>query len=204
MKEISSLPIAPQHLIVNSAKGAVPVIARKYLGKKGVSPRFFTQQDIEDIVGRTILKSMASFDTYDESKSKLSTWISKIAFTCVIDEYASIRCREGISYPISVTTHDGDSLELSEGVACTTTEDVPFLASVCSADAEAEFNELEEIVLRELDGRDETDNLCWTLRQAGYGPKEIAKQLECTPNAVSIRLTRVKNDLASALGQYLS
>ena len=204
MKEISSLPLSTQHIIVNSAKGAVPVIARKYLGKKGVDPRFFSHQDIEDIVGRTILKSMVSFGSYDESKAKLSTWISRIAFHCVIDEYASIRSRESISYSISVPAHGGDSLDLSEDVACTKTEDTPFLASTCSADAEAEFNELEECVLRELEGREETDSICWTMRQAGYGPKEIAGQLGCTPNAVSVRLSRVKNDLAGALGQYLS
>ena len=76
--------------------------------------RINEKEDAEDLAQTVFLKVFHKLDTFDETKSALSTWIYRITNNTLIDYY---RTRTLCLYsPLTETMEDEDACDLAEGM----------------------------------------------------------------------------------------
>ena len=193
---------AQQRNIIDNANIAVARFAKSYADKLGFK-RLFNREDIEDIAGNVICKACRSFSSYDPSKGKLSTWVSRIAVNCVIDAVDYKIKHLPISQEIFVeNSENGEEFNAYE--VCD--ERSGFIPEVwdllCEHDAESDLGSKEiEARLREERAKMSEKNqrfLIWL--EEGYAPKDMAAMEGCTPNAAAKRVFVIRQALKESLG----
>lgn len=135
----------------------------------------------DDIVGDAVTKALATYRP-DAGRS-FKGWVKLIAYQLTIDRLNAHRETQGITWE----TEDGDSLEIEELTSWTTPED------------EVIGWETEERADTVVSQRGNLDSLVYELSMQGYQPREIAQRTGLTPNAVSIRLDRMKKAITQSL-----
>ena len=103
-----SLSAAEQHNLITNANLTVARFANLVATKLG-NKYFFSREDIEDMANEAIMKAWRSIDSYDPTKAKLSTWVSRIAVNCVKDTVGYRMRRMSISGSMYIKTRKKES-----------------------------------------------------------------------------------------------
>ena len=135
----------------------------------------------EDIVSDAVTKALR---TYDDSKGcTFRTWLKMIAYQMTIDRLSGHVATTGLYWE----DEDGDMVEIPELAGRGTVED-----DVIGWEAQGIIDDV-------IGRRGETDGLVFDLHEQGYMPREIAERLDLTPNAVSVRLDKMKKAVIKAM-----
>ncbi len=71
--------------------------------------RMRDEEAARDVTAEAFLNAARSFEKFDPSKAKFSTWVCTIAHNCMIDHYRKVKIHVPIeSVPESTFTDDGD------------------------------------------------------------------------------------------------
>ena len=140
---------------------------------------FLYREDIEDVVSKVFEKILLHGDLFDPSKAKLSTWVSTISHNSLIEYLRTYRIHE----PLAWENEDGDEIECVEVTDYTSAEDVTIA------------RETERFINDYAERRGGIDALILIKTAAGYSVKEISKDLDMTPNAVSVRLFKMRREI---------
>lgn len=194
-----SLPIsaAQQQTIISNANIAVSRFAKTYTDKLGLK-RFFTKEDLEDIVGNTIYKACRSFNCFNPAKAKLSTWVSRIAVNCVISAFEYKAKRIPISNALfTENKENGD--EFSADEFCDGRKgfcpEVWDMLSEYDADKELNQKEFEYLVRKEISKLSEKNQHFEHMLEEGETPKTMAASEGCTPDAAAKRIWVIRQTL---------
>lgn len=153
------------------------------------------EYDIPDIVNETVTKALEAIDSYDSSKSGIETWTSTIAHNCICDYWEGRAKREGWGYDKISSYSDNESGDI-EDEYCTyrrSTKGAPLLDNLYSDSDPAEEVSREELkgwLYSHIDRLPDKSKSIIELHLAGIKPAQIAAQLGCTSNAVSVNLHR--------------
>lgn len=131
-------------------------------------------EEKEDIVSDAVTKALGTFD--ERGGCSFKSWVKRLAYQLTIDRLNAHRETVGTSY----ITDDGDEIEIPELGDSTTPEDVVIGWEKQKAVEDTIFT------------RSDIDGRIFDLHVMGYQPREIAARLGLTPNAVSVRLDRMK------------
>ena len=198
-----SISAEQQNTIISNANIAVARFAKSYADKLGLK-RFFTKEDLEDIAGNTIYKACRSFDCFDPSKAKLSTWVSRIAINCVISavEYKAKRL------PISNALYDENSEngdEFSADEFCDSRKgfnpEVWGLLSEYEADKEINRKEFEYSVRKEVSKLSEKNQRFERMLEEGDAPRDMALAEGCSADAAAKRVWVIRQTLREPLSE---
>ena len=151
-----------------------------------------SKEDLKDLRQQVMIKVWQARSRYDSRRSCLNTWVSRISENCEKDAFKSIMRYNRTIQPCIFLDEDG------EESTCHTYD------TYCSEDYAADSR----IESRESTKRieDAIAILPWSYQEViryrmdGLKPREIAKELGCTPNVVYTRLHRGINRLARNLG----
>lgn len=79
------IPADQTQILMSSAKFSVSKYSSLWADKFR-RPRFFSPEELEDLVYKVIYKACRSFHKYDPTIAKPPTWVDRIARNCVKDE----------------------------------------------------------------------------------------------------------------------
>lgn len=153
---------------------------------------FFSNDDLDDIVGETVYKACQSYNRFDPTVAKLTTWIGRIAINTVISTAKAKTRRANISYPIHTINCDGEYMDLIEILESPD----PYTESDRKTDIDDFVRSVNEIKHTLLN--DEERGLLSKIED-GYLPRYIARELGITPNAVSVRKNRIRAKLRTPI-----
>lgn len=132
--------------------------------------------DLEDYFQDVFCKALSGITRFDSRKASLKTWVSKIAWNCLMDYVDSAKRRASLFSPFTKTDEDGD-----EDVA-------PQIAGYRGDEFEADRNllmkEAIDNVERACSKLCESRRLVVDLTKEGYKPREIAMITGWTPEKV--------------------
>ena len=194
-----SLSAAEQHNLITNANLTVARFANLVAAKLG-NKYFFSREDIEDMASEAIMKAWRSIDSYDPTKAKLSTWVSRIAVNCVKDTVGYRMRRMSISGSMYIKTRKKESESGVDEVIL----DPMVLNTMSENGADGRILQAElkgricDVVSEMSDKRKRVAHLL----NVGYSPKEIAKTEGCTPNAASKCIWDIREALRSALAEW--
>ena len=173
----STISIDEQKAMLRNAKAAVSVFsAEKFSG-------FFSKEDLEDIVGDTMLKASRSIESYNP-KFALSTWVSKIAVHCVLDAARAKGNRGPISEPMIEIDENGDECNVIAIYGNSGRE--------YEADRNVDYDDFERSVRTVTDSVEgKTNRLFLEMIEDGLSPKEMAAKTGCTADAAAIRKCKI-------------
>lgn len=134
-----------------------------------------------DIVSDAVLKALQTFKP--DGGSSFTGWLKMISRQLTISRLTGHRNTCSIVF----TTEEEDELE------------IPELSTTASAEDEVIGRELEHQVQSVLAIRSDLDRKIFDLYTRGYQPREIAAMFGLTPNAVSIRINKMKNAVEYAM-----
>ena len=152
-----------------------------------------TDVALEDLIQDTAIKAVMYWDSYDPAKSKLSTWISRIAKNCYKDASDKEMRRRMMfrSLDARLRKNDEDSAPVRE-----------FAANWGEADREAETNEAIDHIEDVIDSLPENQRYILGLHlNEEMKPKQMAEQIGCTANAASMHLCRARKTVREKLGE---
>lgn len=177
-----NLSVSEQKQLISIANAAVrSYVLTSFRG-------FFSNDELDDIVGDTISKAYRYYDRFDPSKAKLSTWVGRIAINTVKSAAKVKTRRANISYPIHTVSSNGEYIDLIEIIQSPD----PYTESdriIDADDFERSINEIKHTLL------DDRERVLLTIIEEGYSPRFIAKELGFTPNAVSLKKHRILSKL---------
>lgn len=151
-----------------------------------------SKEDLEDLRQQVMIKVWQARSSYDSGKSRLNTWVSRISENCEKDAFKSIMRHNRTFQSCIFRDEDGEEF------TCHTYN--TYCSDDYAADSRIESRESTKWI------EDAIAILPWSYQEViryrmdGLKPREIAKELGCTPNAVSTRLHRGINRLARRLG----
>jgi DNA-directed RNA polymerase specialized sigma24 family protein len=94
-----------------------------------------TRDEIDELLGAVYLGAVQRLEGYDESRSALSTWMSRVCFNVVRDSIREQRTRESFEYPCGFIEDAGpDDRTPNERVMAWLAEIDRFLAKFSEAD----------------------------------------------------------------------
>lgn len=171
-------------------KGSVAIDWQKVLSVVSTKVVMFNFQknfllsdnDAEDVIQDSCMKIFLHKDEFDSSKSKLSTWISKIAVNCYFDALREVQKRKTLFEPISSNIGKGNS-DVMEFL-----QDSP---DYCT-DSEVMAAELEGLLTLAL------EPLCDTYRKVirciveGVPQKEMLEHLHCSKKNLRPTISRAR------------
>lgn len=179
------LTYAEQHQLIDCANNSVKcIVAKKY-------KYFFTEDEVEDIVGNTIFRTWRSIDKFDEGKAKLATWVNRIALNTVLDAVDYKVKRIPISYAMHNENEDGEAIDYAETYGHEAYEnetDRAFLAREFESEVRKVTEALPEKKRRTLD-----------MIESGMTPIEMAAEEGCSPSAASTRKCRLLKEIESPI-----
>ena len=196
MNQSLSLSIAEQQSLIFNAEAAVSHFTKAFSHRLG--SYFFSKEDIEDMVQDTLLKAWRSIDSYDPTKGKMSTWVSRIAINCIKDAIDYRVKRIAISdsfYNAAVEDYDGGN---DEDESVLDSKDHPHI-SEDTADALVERHELEQRISREIGRLNDKNRRFASLMMDECAPRHMAAIEGCTPNAAAKRVCDIRKALREAL-----
>ena len=195
-----------QNTIINNANISVAKFAKSYADKHGLK-RFFTKEDIEDIAGNTIYKACRSFDCYDPSRAKLSTWVSRIAANCVISAVEYKAKRLPISNALYVENAENGN-EFSVDEFCDKRKgfstEICGLFSEYEADKEINRKEFDYCFRKEVSKLSEKNQRFERMLEEGYTPKDMALAEGCSANAAAKRVWVIRQTLREPISKLAS
>ena len=196
------IPQSEANAIYSIAETAVGICARNYADKTGFK-HFFTKEDIEDIVGDTAYRACRSFATFDGGKSKLSTWVNRIAVNTFRDALDNKMKRRYINCElVEEDSNSGEEYGLDE-VRCNPQDnyyDGWTRVSEETADKELLRKDFEAYVSSSLSGMSERDRKFLEWMKLGYTAKEMAAMDGCSPNAASKRMWAIRHRASEIFG----
>lgn len=194
-----NLSISEQHNLIATANAAVVRFACLFADKLG-KKHFFSREDIEDIVGNTILKAGRYMDKYDPAKGAFSTWVSRIAANCVKDAVDYKLKRLPISESMYVKRKKDD-----EGYGADEYNiDSDELDTMCenSADGRVLQSELKKCIAEEVASMSDKRSRIARMMSMGYSATEIAEAEGCSCNAVYKCVWDIRDALKKALSEW--
>ena len=196
------IPQSEANAIYSIAETAVRICARNYADKTGFN-HFFTKEDIEDIVGDTAYRACRSFATFDGGKSKLSTWVNRIAVNTFRDALDYKMKRRYINCElVEENPESGEDHNLDE--VCRKSQE-----SHCEGWARMSEDEADKDLLRKdfeayvsgsLSGMSERDRKFLEWMKLGYTAKEMAAMDGCSPNAASKKMWMIRQRASEIFG----
>ncbi len=188
--------------IYSSARKAVEICARNYADKTGFK-HFFTQEDIEDIANDTAYRAYRSFATFDGGKSKLSTWVNRIAVNTFRDALDNKMKRRNISCElIEENSESGEEYNLDE--VCRKSQESHCEGwtrmSEDEADKELLRKDFEAYISDSLPGLSERDRKFLEWMKLGYTAREMAAMDGCSTNAASKRMWAIRQRASEIFG----
>ena len=188
--------------INSSARTAVEICVRNYADKTGFK-HFFTQEDIEDIANETAYRACRSFATFDGGKSKLSTWVNRIAVNTFRDALNSKMKRRYINCElVEEDSNSGEEYSLDE-VRCNPQDsyyDGWTRVSEETADRELLRKDFEAYISDSLPGMSERDRKFYEWMKLGYTAKEMSAMDGCSPNAASKKMWSIRQRASEIFG----
>ena len=164
----------------------------------------FTYDEVNDIIGDTVFRACRSFDSYDPSKAKISTWVGRIALNCVRDAATCKKNRQAISEPLTavdkITGRERNTYEFCDkekGFSFEKTE----LFSEYETDRDIDYLEFEYSVEMEISKLSDRDQRVARMLIDGYSNSDIAKVDGGSINAVTKRVCVVRKTLKGPLSQ---
>ena len=199
----SKMSYNQQETIIRNAEAAVAKFAKSYADKHG-RKNFFSKEELEDIAYSAIFKACRSFSSYDPAKSKLGTWVGRIAVNCAISAVDYKMKRIPFSYPLEVEAlESGD--EFSAGDYCDESKgfnpEVWALLSEYEADRDINREEFESGVRREISKLSEKNQRFVRMLEEGDSPKDMAIAEGCSADAASKRLWVIRQTLKEPLSK---
>ena len=173
----STLSAAEQRNLYSTATAAVNWSASSYSNWIG-NKRFFSQDDIQDLIQVTATKAWLHIGSFDPTKAKFSTWVGHIATNCVRDAADHILKRGGISG--SPSEQDGE-----DGGAY----------GEFSVDRTVNLHELQKRVQDAVSTLSATEQRLYRYIAEEYTPKEIAAIEGCSAEAAATRCCRLRKKL---------
>jgi RNA polymerase sigma factor (sigma-70 family) len=148
---------------------------------------------LEEMTQETEVKAYLYWDSFDPSKSKLETWVSRIAANCQRDVFRKeIRHAERFR-PLFFYSEDGDEY---------INPYVDQAASGYEADRYVESHEAQDRIRDVWDSLPENQGTILSLTvEEGLKPKQIATVIGTTSQAVSSHLYRARQNFAQGLGK---
>ena len=163
---------------------------------------------LEDLRQDIELKAFLAWDRYDPSRSKLETWVSRIATNAATDAFRSEerRAERFVSYQ-SHNRNGDEYIDLaikSERLNGRSIYTSP--VSGYETDRDIESREAVDRIQDVLGSLSENQGYILSLYlDEGLTPKQIATVIGCTPQAVSSHLFRARKTVAKKLGkEFLS
>lgn len=175
----------PEKEIMYATRKSCEVLART--GKWRMSV-----EDLEDLTQDTIYKVLGRWNTYDPTRSKLSTWVGVIAKSCYFDALKREMKRNALFTPLESYNRDGDEYIDSA---------IEFAASGYEADREVESKESLSRICNVVDSLPENQRYILKLHvDEEMKPKQMAEHIGCTANAAATHLHRARKIVKRRLG----
>lgn len=175
--------------ISNDATKTIDETTEKYVysisGKH--FPRFFTQEDFEDIIQNARMRAINSYSSFDPNKGKLSQWLYRIAFNCVLDEAKLKGFRDTIDGDVELINKKDDAFSITDVYGYSGYE---WEASRDVTQSEF-FNKWYDAV----DALSSEEKTIYDYMEKGYKPREIARELNRTPSSISMSMFRIRERL---------
>lgn len=183
----STISIDEQKAMLKNAKAAVSIFSTEKFGG------FFSKEELEDIVGDTMLKASRFLDTYNPQYA-LSTWVSKIAVNCVYDAARAKILRIDISEPMIEINEDGGEYNHIETYGNSGRE--------YEADRNVDYADFERSVRAVTDSVEgKTNRLFLEMIEEGLPPREMAARTGCTADAAAIRKCKILKGIKEPIRQ---
>lgn len=171
-----NFPIKPNQFRAFASKAVLPYVNSKF-------PKFFSEEEKEDIISDVTLRMWRARDSYDSNKGALSTWVGKIAKNAVFTA-AEAKWRRS---DISAVIEEADS------------DDCTYINNLKGddyADKDILFEELQEGLFSKLRGERDQRFLAWQID--GLDAKEMAKREGISVSNVYMVLFHMRKRLRGA------
>jgi len=182
---VSELTAAEQARIINCATKSINYYTSK------VYKNYFSDEELEDLIGETIFKACRAYDNFDPSRAKISTWISTIAKNTVLSEAEKKSHWTTVSCEVEEFDDDDDAPR--SDFSWTSVYNPYSTENMCDR---TEFMGRFESIACTLS--DEEQRILQML-QEGFKPREIAEELGISQNAASVRIFRLRGKLSMPL-----
>lgn len=147
--------------------------------------------DLEDYFLDVFCNALSGITGFDSRKASLKTWVSKIAWNCLMDFVGSEKRRTSLFSPFTMTDEDGDDYV------------APQISGYRGDEFEADRNllmtEAIDTIDRACSKLCESRRLVVDLSKEGYKPREIAMITGWTPEKVYGALCWGRNHLVKNL-----
>lgn len=152
-----------------------------------------SKEILDEMSQETEIKAFLYWGSFDPSKSKLETWVSRIAANCQRDVFRKEMRHKERFIPLFSYSKDGDEYINSY---------VEQAASGYEADRYVESREAQDRIRDVWDSLPENQGTILSLSvDEGLKPKQIATVIGTTSQAVSSQLYRVRQNVAQGLGE---
>lgn len=152
-----------------------------------------SKEILDEMSQETEIKAFLYWGSFDPSKSKLETWVSRIAANCQRDVFRKEMRHKERFIPLFSYSKDGDEY---------INPYVEQAASGYEADRYVESREAHDRIRDVWDSLPENQGTILSLSvDEGLKPKQIATVIGTTSQAVSSQLYRVRQNVAQGLGE---
>jgi len=152
-----------------------------------------SKEILDEMSQETEIKAFLYWDSFDPSKSKLETWVSRIAANCQRDVFRKEMRHKERFIPLFSYSKDGDEYINSY---------VEQAASGYEADRYVESREAQDRIRDVWDSLPENQGTILSLSvDEELKPKQIATVIGTTSQAVSSQLYRARQNVAQGLGE---
>ena len=153
-----------------------------------------TEKDKEDIKQTAALKATMYSNRYDSTKSSPSTWGGHIGWRCACDFLAKKIGDKTISF--NDLEHEDEEGDIRHNAEVET-----YHSNDYAADKPIELRETERSLEEAKTTLNDRSRKILDMTEEGLKPRHIAKELGCTPGAVSVILCRVRKHIERSLNQ---
>ena len=174
---MSNFPIAPEQFRITAQKAVRGYVKKQY-------PKYFSSEDIEDMVSEVTLKMWRAKESFDAEKGNVSQWVWAIAKNVV---KSSARAKHNRT-DISIAFENGD---IQDNCPYSGYRGYEF-----GADRDILFDETQMGLIDKL--KSERDRLFLGWKIEGLDPKEMAERAGISVHAVYMVLFHLKQKLQSA------
>lgn len=160
----------------------------------------FSREDLQDMAQEAFLKAIMRHASFNPSKCrKARDWGNRIAENQKYDTRRELAARASRFTALEVVGEDGKERIPVKVLGCNSEEynaDYAFVKEERDTERAMRIGRL----LGAMDGLDEKfQEVLWLTYAEGLKPREIAEILDCTPNAISVRLSKAKAALHGRL-----
>lgn len=164
------------NVVINAARASILSFLRKQYGAT-----YMCEDDINEVIGEVCLKVYSNNGSYDPKKAQLSTWVSRIAYTTLLDFLVKRNCRGRKVYGY----------------------DVNWTSSLFASDPSDSYDVTETIGKLDTYSSLLTDKRrkIFILLAQGFANKEIAEICGMSQNAVNACICHIRKDLRSKISE---